>query len=295
MEPPFSPFNLAMPDVQRAPIVLTSPHSGRRYLPAFLAASRLDAVAIRRSEDSFVDELFGCAPAMGVPLLAAAFPRAYCDVNREAWELDPAMFHDSLPDFVNAASPRVVAGLGTIARIVGTGEPIYRQKMLFAEAEARIAACWTPYHAALRELVEATVKKFGMCLVIDCHSMPSTPGHRNSTRLPEVVLGDVHGTSCAPQMIGFIETKLSRLGLRVRRNDPYAGGYITRHYGQPRDNVHALQIEVLRALYMDEARFEKSAKFDGLSEVVAKLLASVVDVAMVLLPGAGQGLAEAAE
>ncbi len=284
-----------MPDVQRAPIVLTSPHSGRRYLPAFLAASRLDAVAIRRSEDSFVDELFGCAPAMGVPLLAAAFPRAYCDVNREAWELDPAMFHDSLPDFVNAASPRVVAGLGTIARIVGTGEPIYRQKMLFAEAEARIAACWTPYHAALRELVEATVKKFGMCLVIDCHSMPSTPGHRNSTRLPEVVLGDVHGTSCAPQMIGFIETKLSRLGLRVRRNDPYAGGYITRHYGQPRDNVHALQIEVLRALYMDEARFEKSAKFDGLSEVVAKLLASVVDVAMVLLPGAGQGLAEAAE
>jgi len=292
---PSPPFNLMMPEVQRAPLVLTSPHSGRCYPPAFLAASRLDAVAIRRSEDSFVDELFGCAPDLGVPLLAAAFPRAYCDVNREAWELDPAMFHDSLPDFVNAASPRVVAGLGTIARIVGTGEPIYRQKMLFAEAEARIAECWTPYHEALEALVQATVKKFGLCLVIDCHSMPSTPGHRNSTRLPDVVLGDVHGTSCAPQMTGFIETKLSRLGLRVRRNDPYAGGYITRHYGRPLDNVHALQIEVLRALYMDEARFEKSARFAGLSEVVAKLVASVVDVAVVLLPGLSSGMRSAAE
>jgi N-formylglutamate deformylase len=295
MEPNFSPFNLAMPQAQRAPIVLTSPHSGRSYPPAFLAASRLDAVAIRRSEDSFVDELFGCAPALGVPLLAAAFPRAYCDVNREAWELDPAMFHDSLPEFVNAASPRVVAGLGTIARIVGTGEPIYRQKMLFAEAEARIAACWTPYHEALRALIETTVQKFGMCLVIDCHSMPSTPGLKLGSRLPDVVLGDVHGTSCSPQMTGFIETKLSRLGLRVRRNDPYAGGYITRHYGRPRDNVHALQIEVLRALYMDEVRFEKTARFEALSEMVAKLLASLVDVAVVLLPGLGGRLASAAE
>jgi N-formylglutamate deformylase len=288
------PLILTMPKVQRAPIVLTSPHSGRHYPAAFLAASRLDAMAIRRSEDSFVDDIFASGPEMGVPLLAAAFPRAYCDVNREAWELDPAMFHDSLPDFVNAASPRVLAGLGTIARIVGTGEPIYRQKMMFAEAQARIAACWEPYHAALQELIDLTVRKFGMCLVIDCHSMPSAPGQR-SQRMPDVVLGDVHGTSCSLQITGFIETKLTRLGLRVRRNDPYAGGYITRHYGRPRHNVHVLQIEMLRSLYMDEAHFEKSARFDEMSAVMARLLAALVDVARVLLPAPDMGLPAAAE
>ncbi len=285
---------LSVPEAQLAPIVLTSPHSGCRYPPEFLAASRLDAMAIRRSEDSFVDEIFGRGPAMGVPMLAAAFPRAYCDVNREAWELDPAMFQDSLPDYVNAASPRVLAGLGTIARIVGTGEPIYRHKMLFAEAEARIAACWQPYHAALQGLIDTTLRKFGMCLVLDCHSMPSSAGSR-SQRTPDVVLGDVHGTSCSPQMTGFIETKLTRLGLRVRRNDPYAGGFITRHYGRPRHKVHVLQIELLRSLYMDEARFEKSVQFEEVAALMARLLSSLADVARVLLPAQDVGLAAAAE
>jgi N-formylglutamate deformylase len=295
-EPIFSPpYRLALPAAQRAPIILTSPHSGRHYPAAFLASSRLDATAIRRSEDSFVDELFGAAPSLGIPLLAAEFPRAYCDVNREPWELDPAMFRDSLPDYVNAASPRVVAGLGTIARIVGTGEPIYRQKMLFAEAQARITACWQPYHDTLQALIDSTLRKFGMCLVLDCHSMPSTPGQRGSLRPPDVILGDVHGTSCAPQMAGFIETKLTRLGLRVRRNDPYAGGYITRHYGRPRDNVHAAQIEVLRALYMDEAKFEKTERFHTLAETVLKLLSALADVAVVLLPAMDRGLPSAAE
>jgi len=289
-----NPLILTMPDSQLAPIVLTSPHSGRNYPAAFLAASRLDAQAIRRSEDSFVDEIFGAGPAMGVPLLAAAFPRAYCDVNREPWELDPAMFQDSLPDYVNAASPRVLAGLGTIARIVGTGEPIYRHKMLFAEAEARIAACWHPYHAALQTLIGTTLTKFGVCLVVDCHSMPGAPGPRNQ-RVPDVVLGDVHGTSCSPQMTGFIETKLTRLGLRVRRNDPYAGGYITRHYGRPRQNVHVLQIEMLRSLYMDEGRFEKSARFEEVSTMMARLLSALVDVSVDLLPVPDIGLQAAAE
>jgi len=288
------PLILTIPQVQSAPIVLTSPHSGRGYPAAFLAASRLDALAIRRSEDSFVDEIFGAGPAMGIPMLAAAFPRAYCDVNREAWELDPAMFQDSLPDYVNTASPRVLAGLGTIARIVGTGEPIYRHKMLFAQAEARIAACWQPYHAALQGLIDMTLRKFGMCLVLDCHSMPSAAGSR-SPRTPDVVLGDVHGTSCSPQMTGFIETKLTRLGLRVRRNDPYAGGYITRHYGRPRHNVHVLQIEMLRSLYMDEARFEKSTRFAEVSALMARLLSALVDVTRVLLPAPDIGLPAAAE
>jgi N-formylglutamate deformylase len=288
------PFSLSMTAPQSAPLVLTSPHSGRRYPAAFLAASRLDATAIRRSEDSFVEELFAAAPGLGVPLLAAEFPRAFCDVNREAWELDPTMFEDALPDFVNVVSPRVSAGLGTIARIVGTGEPIYRQKMRFAEAQDRIQGCWAPYHEALQGLIDTTCARFGLCLVIDCHSMPSMPTPRGA-RLPDVVLGDVHGTSCAPQVTAFVDRKLSQLGLRLRRNDPYAGGFITRHYGRPRDGVHVLQVEFLRSLYMDEARFEKSAAFEALREKLTMFVTAMAEVAGALMPRPEGRLAQAAE
>jgi N-formylglutamate deformylase len=289
-----APLSLTLPVMQAAPLVLTSPHSGRRYPEAFLASSRLDARAIRRSEDSFVEDLFAAAPGLGVPLLAAQFPRAYCDVNREAWELDPAMFEDSLPGYVNAGSPRVSAGLGTIARIVGTGEPIYRQKMRFSEAQARISRCWQPYHDALQGLIDQTCGKFGSCLVIDCHSMPSAPAPRGAA-LPDVVLGDVHGTSCAPQVTAFVDRKLSQLGLKLRRNDPYAGGYITRHYGRPRAGVHVLQIEFLRSLYMDEAEFQKTASFNDLADRLSAFVAAMVEVTAVLLPRRETGLASAAE
>jgi len=288
------PLLLQRPAVQRAPLVLTSPHSGQNYPPDFLAASRLDALAIRRSEDSFVDDLFGAGPDLGVPLLAARFPRAYCDVNREAWELDPGMFEDALPGFVNAASPRVSAGLGTIARIVGTGEPIYREKMRFSEAQARIKNCWEPYHEALRGLIADTVATFGACLVLDCHSMPSAPAPRGG-KLPDVVLGDVHGTSCAPQVTAFIDRKLTQLGLNLRRNDPYAGGFITRHYGRPREGVHVLQIEFLRALYMDEAGFARHDGFAALKTKLAAFMAAMVEVTGVLLPSRERGLPSAAE
>jgi N-formylglutamate deformylase len=288
-------YSLAAPLEQLAPIILTSPHSGRRYTAEFLAASRLDRMAIRRSEDSFVEELFGCAPDLGVPLLAAAFPRAWCDVNREAWELDPAMFEDTLPDYVNAASPRVAAGLGTIARIVGAGEPIYRRKLWFAEAQARIEQCWLPYHAALQSLIDATLRKFGVCLVVDCHSMPSLAGPRGGST-PDVVLGDVFGTSCAPRVTGFVEARLRALGLAVRRNEPYAGGYITRFYGRPRDGVHVLQIEFCRALYMDEANFVKSGNFVSLSGSVAVLIKEMIQSAGAILPrSVPDGLPAAAE
>ncbi|MDE8350197.1 MAG: N-formylglutamate amidohydrolase [Acidocella sp.] len=290
-----APYRSVVPLVQKAPVLLTSPHSGRFYPPAFLAASRLDATAIRRSEDSFVDDLVASAPSLGVPLLTANFPRAYCDVNREAWELDPAMFEDILPDFVNAASPRVSAGLGTIARIVGTGEPIYRRKLKFAEAQARIATCWQPYHAEVQRLIAATIQRFGVCLLVDCHSMPTMPSHRPVSRLAEIVLGDVHGTSCAAPMTGFVEAKLAGLGLRVRRNDPYAGGYITRFYGRPREGVHVLQIEVSRALYMHEAQFVKSEGFERLAGIFHELIAALAANAAALLPLRDAPLASAAE
>jgi N-formylglutamate deformylase len=278
---------------QTAPVILTSPHSGRDYDAGFLASSRLDAVTIRRSEDSFVDELFGAGPELGLPLLAANFPRAYCDVNREAWELDPAMFSGPLPDYVNTTSPRVLAGLGTIARVVGNNEQIYASKIPFAEAQARITACWQPYHAALQGLIEATLDKFGVCLVIDCHSMPSLPGQPLFKQ--HIVLGDGHGTSCEPAVTGFIQATLNRLGLAVRRNEPYAGGYITRHYGRPRERVHAVQVEVARGIYMNEANFLRNANFPALRDKIGLFLAAIAEMSGALLTARGNILPAAAE
>ena len=170
------PIVLLRPARQSMPVVFASPHSGRLYPYELLAASRLDSLNLRRSEDSFVDELFAAAPEHGAPLLAATFPRAWCDVNREPWELDPAMFVDRLPSWVNTTSARVGAGLGTIARVVASGEAIYRDKLSFADAERRITDCWQPFHSALTTLIAETCTAFGHCLLIDCHSMP-THGH----------------------------------------------------------------------------------------------------------------------
>ncbi|MFC0408268.1 N-formylglutamate amidohydrolase [Roseomonas elaeocarpi] len=249
--PPDPPFVITRPVRQTMPLVFASPHSGRNYPADLLLSSRLSAVALRRSEDGFVEELFGEAPGLGAPLLAATFPRVYCDANREAWELDPTMFDGPLPEWVNTASPRVGAGLGTIARITGTGEPVYDRRLSFAEASERIERLWRPYHGALTELIAETRARFGYCLLVDCHSMPS--GIPAAGRA-EFILGDAHGTACAPRATRVVEEALIALGRRVRRNDPYAGGYVTRHYGRPREGVHALQIEISRALYMDERR-----------------------------------------
>jgi N-formylglutamate deformylase len=268
-------LTLLAPARQAAGIVLTSPHSGRRYDPEFLTASRLDAQAIRRSEDSFVDELFAAAPSLGLPLLAANFPRAFCDVNREAWELDPGMFDEPLPDYVNTRSPRVAAGLGTIARIVGTGEPIYAGKLRFAEAQARIAQCWQPFHAALATLIADTIGAFGTCLVLDCHSMPSLPG-RHGPR-PDIILGDGHGTTSAPELTDRVHDRLAAVGLFVQRNEPYAGGYITRHYGRPREGVHVIQIELARALYMNERSFTRNAQFPARQRQLGSFLQALVE------------------
>jgi N-formylglutamate amidohydrolase len=275
---PFKPLTqppviVARPVSQMAPLVFASPHSGRCYPPEFLAASRLDPLGLRRSEDSFVDELFTSAVSFGAPLVHATFPRAWCDANREAWELDPAMFADALPSWVNTTSARVSAGLGTIARVVASGEAIYRDKLTFAEAEQRIETCWKPFHDTVSALVGGTRAVFGQCVLIDCHSMPShVPVSGRGDRLADIILGDAHGTSCTPHIIRFVERRLVDLGYRVRRNDPYAGGFITRHYGRPREQVHALQIEIARDLYMDEARFERSPAFAEIQSDLSVLI-----------------------
>jgi N-formylglutamate deformylase len=258
------------PERHAVPLVFASPHSGAHYTAEFLKAARLDAVALRRSEDSFVDELFAAAPAHGAPLLAATFPRVFCDANREPWELDPGMFEGPLPSWVNSQSPRVGAGLGTIARVVASGEPVYRHKLRFAEAEDRVRRYWQPYHAALAGLIAETRARFGCCLLLDCHSMPAHPAH--GTTQADFVLGDAHGTACAPRATRLVEEALSAMGYRVRRNDPYAGGYVTRHYGIPRDGVHALQIEIARSLYMDEARVQRAPGMAALTRDLGRLV-----------------------
>ncbi|MGH7057121.1 MAG: N-formylglutamate amidohydrolase [Acetobacteraceae bacterium] len=264
------PFVLRRPTAHPCPLVFASPHSGRAYPISFLSAARLDPLALRRSEDSFVDELFAAAPAHGAPLLAATFPRAYCDPNREAWELDPDMFAEPLPLWVNTRSPRAAAGLGTVPRVVASGEHIYRNKLTFDEAAARVRQCWEPFHAALAGLLGETRARFGKCLLIDCHSMPSAAGR--SGRPADFVLGDAHGTACAGRIVQLLEQALGDLGYRVRRNDPYSGGYITRHYGVPREGIHAVQLEIARGLYMDERRIEPSCGFASLQRDLGQLM-----------------------
>src|SRR2546430_2752548 len=260
------------PAARALPPVLASPHSGAEYPSALLAASRLDPLTLRRSEDSFVDVLFGAGPELGAPLLAARFPRAYLDVNREPWELDPAMFSDVLPSFVNARSPRVRMGLGTIARVVASGEEIYARKLCFAEAKQRVVALYYPYHQALRGLVEDTEEVFGGCLLIDCHSMPSAACLSGGTEAADFVLGDCHGTSCTPEIIEAAREFLTERHFTVALNAPYSGGFTTGHYGCPERRPHALQIEINRGLYMDERNYRRKPAFARLAADMAGLI-----------------------
>jgi len=276
------PIEVIRPKAPATPLVLSSPHSGNVYPATFVAASRLDPLTLRRSEDAFVDELFAAAPACGAPLLKARFPRAFVDPNREPYELDPGMFADDLPNYVNRSSPRVGAGLGTIARVVASGAEIYDGKLLFAEAEARIERLYRPYHTALGDLLDEAAAKFGRAWLIDCHSMPAIGGpHDRDTgkRRVDFILGDAHGTSCAAWLVEWAESFLRGLGYTVTRNDPFAGGFITRHYGRPAQGRHTLQIEINRRLYMDEDRIVRTTGFATLAASLQTFIAAAADIA----------------
>jgi N-formylglutamate amidohydrolase len=262
-----------------SPLVISSPHSGCIYSRHFLSLSRLDPKALRRSEDVDVDKLFTpAAQQCGAPLLKAHFPRAYVDVNREPYELDPSMFDGPLPSFVNTRSVRVSAGLGTIARLVDEGMPIYARPLPLSEIDRRLSAFYVPYHQALHDLIKTAHNAYGQSLLLDCHSMPSAPATRSDhTSKADIVLGDRYGTSCDPDITALIESALRHCGYDVQRNTPYAGGFITQHYGAPARARHALQIEINRALYMDERHFEllphASALADDLSFACTQALA----------------------
>lgn len=269
-----------------APIVFNSPHSGRVYPARFLAMTRLDHHSIRQSEDAFVDELFARAPNLGAPLLRAHFPRAYLDVNREPWELDPAMFIEPLSDRFNTTSPRVAAGLGTLARVVAENKPIYRERLTLADARMRIEGIYRPYHDALQRLLSESLAGFGLAVLIDCHSMPRI-GRNGERAAPDIVLGDRYGTTCGPALIDLAETAFVAAGLRVARNRPYAGGFCTRSYGRPQHGVHALQIEISRHLYMNEATLEKHDGFEQLKALIDRVIQMLVgmDFSSLATPG----------
>lgn len=270
------PFVTIAPAGQRVPFVLNSPHSGRFYPPRFLAMSRLDALAIRRSEDCLVDELFRGGAALGAPMLAANFPRAYVDVNREPWELDPRMFREPLPPHANTRSARVAGGLGTVPRLVGEGQEIYAGKLPLEEAVLRIETVYKSYHDALWRLLAQTRAAFGLAVLIDCHSMPANVRVGDGGLRPDFIVGDRFGTACAPALTDAAIGILLGLGYNVAHNKPYAGGFITEHYGRPAQAIHALQIEVNRGLYLDEKTCRPTAGFAPLAADLTRFCAAMM-------------------
>jgi N-formylglutamate amidohydrolase len=272
------PFEIVEPDVWRAPIIFNSPHSGSVYPDEFLKASRIDLPALRRSEDSFMDELISGVSSCGFPTVKVNFPRSYVDVNREPYELDPRMFAGRLPSFANTRSMRVAGGLGTIPRVVGDGHEIYRERIAVDEALERIEQLYKPYHRALRRLINKAHRSFGAAIVVDCHSMPSVGVAREEPRRPDMVIGDRYGTSCAPQLADLVEKTMRRLGYSVGRNKPYAGGFITEHYGNPASGLHTIQLELNRAVYMDERRRSRGVRFAQVAHdftILADALAAI--------------------
>lgn len=268
-------FEVLEPASQRIPFVFNSPHSGRSYPQAFLDQSRLDALAIRRSEDHYVDELFQNATFLGAPLLLAHFPRAFLDVNREPYELDPRMFDGPVPPHANISSMRVAGGLGTVPRLVAENMEIYRGRFPVEEALARIETIYKPYHATLRKLIARTHVQFGLSVLIDCHSMPGNVHLPGSAQRPDFIIGDRYGTSAAAELSRMAVDLLQDLGYTVARNKPYAGGFITEHYGRPSRGLHALQIEINRGLYVDETTLVRKPGFGALVADLTSFIASL--------------------
>jgi len=262
-------YTLKSPQNPHSCVVFNSPHSGSDYPADFLASSKLDSLAIRSSEDAFVNELFWDAPKHGAHLLFAHAPRAFIDLNRDANELDPAIVQGAKRA---PGNPRIAAGLGVIPRIVGNGQVIRTGKISMIEAQNRIASFYTPYHSCLQNLIGLQRSVHGMAILIDCHSMPqksldSAPLVRG--KKPDIILGDRFGASCDRWIMDAATKIFSAAGFVVARNAPFSGGYITQHYGRPSKSVHAFQVEINRALYMDETRIERAETFDKICAVLS--------------------------
>lgn len=265
---PPPPCEIFHPETQTAPFVYCAPHSGLYYPPDLLAATRLPLHTLRSSEDSFADRLFASVCGLGAPLIRANYARAYLDCNRAADELDTALFDGPVGVPVSPRSDRVRVGLGVIPAVVSGGQRIYARSLPAATARQRLAHVYEPTHRALRQVLDATFQHFGCAVLVDCHSMPSgvTLGRRTPRQTSDMVLGDAHGLACAPELTALAARTLRDMGYKVELNSPYAGGFNTRHYGRPAVGRHALQIEINRALYMDEWRMSPNARFDRIAE-----------------------------
>ena len=274
------PCETIEPERLTSPLVFSSPHSGCAYPPEFLAASQLDLRMLRSSEDVAVDDLFSAAKLHGAPLLRANFPRALLDANREPYELDPKLFDQPPPAYANTRSLRVAAGLGAVPRVVSEGKAIYADRIPLAEGLARIENFYKPYHAMLERLMTRATRHFGVAVLIDCHSMPSRMP-TGDTRRPyepinaDIVIGDRYGASCDAGFVHRVQRILSGLGYRVARNKPYAGGFITENYAARSNHRHALQIELNRALYLDEKTLEPGPGYARVKEDMTRLIAEI--------------------
>jgi N-formylglutamate amidohydrolase len=273
-------FEILHPERRTSPLIHASPHSGRIYPPDLMRLAALDAAAIRSSEDVLVDEIVASAQRFGAPLLKARLARAYVDVNREPFELDPGMFVGDLPSYARARTARVAAGLGSIARVVGEGREIYSAKLPVRDALERIDRVHGPYHQALADLIQGALERFDVAVLLDWHSMPSAPvGGYGARAAPDVVLGDRFGASCGSFLVDTLEKEFSAKGYRVARNAPYAGGYTTEHYGRPQIGVHAVQVELNRALYLDERSLRPGPGFEALARDVSDIIEALANTA----------------
>lgn len=313
-------FERLLPSGLVSPVLLVSPHSGADYSKEFLRLSCLDMKDIRKSEDAYVDRLFeGASLAENMHfnpiMIRALFPRAFIDVNRGIYEIDPTMFEGDVPLQLQGASPNVAAGLGVIPRIVAKGYEIYDGKLDYCEAKSRLDEYYKPFHAAILGLITKIKEIHGYCILLDCHSMPhsSVSGvktwsftngdtakggdSRNSEagKVADFTIGDCFGITADSSIPLLIENYLrncvnidGQSKYEVWKNRPYAGGYITRHYGKPEDNIHAIQIEINRSLYMDEKTYEKLPHFDDLAK-------NLVGLVRCLENWQGNNLTEAAE
>ncbi|WP_245410313.1 N-formylglutamate amidohydrolase [Dichotomicrobium thermohalophilum] len=285
------PFAVEQPAALVTPFIFNSPHSGRIYPSIFIKTAQLSPQALRMSEDLFIDKLFAPVIDKGATLMSACFPRAYLDLNRQPYELDPALFAEKLPDYANSSSLRVIGGLGTIPRLVNENEEIYAAPLPLSVGLARVERLYQPYHDTLSRLIEDTRNSFGRAFLIDCHSMPSHLGEAPGAPPYDIVLGDRFGGSCSRDLVDFAATTFSMMGYHVGLNKPYAGGHITEFYGRPADCIHALQIEINRGLYVCEKTFEIKPGFAKLKEDIAELAERLITR---FSPGA-QSLRTAAE
>jgi len=285
---PVLPYMLSEPDQPTTAAVFASPHSGRHYPWSFIRDSQLDEVTIRSSEDAFVDRLFESVPRQGATLLAAEVPRAFVDLNRAPDELDPALIAGVRQKGHNA---RISSGLGVIPRVVAGAREIRQGKISLTEARSRLERYYHPYHAKLADLMERNHRLFGRAILFDCHSMPHeaiTSTAYAYGRPPDIVLGDRFGATASPDLTEAVETVFRDAGLTVSRNLPFAGAHVVQTYGKPALERHAIQIEIDRALYLDEANIRPNDNFDALQATLEKVVARLVVLGREALPLAAQ-------